>query len=336
MSPWLDRVRRRAPAIVALAAVAAGAAAVYSLTATKRYEARAELLVSPLPAGDRTFEGFSLPREGSAAAETVARLVRTPEIAEAVRAQLGLRGSVSSYRIDGSQLVAVVGKASSPARAAQLANGFAGALVVERTSRFQTTLVAVIRRLRARIRGGVGNAAERRALARRLSVLTGLVATRDPTLAVASAAVAPSAPAWPRPWLVIPLAAAAALAVATLAAALVPHPSSPPAPPLPPPPPPPAPEPEPTREPEPEPTPESEPELEPEPEPAPLPPSSAGAWNLAELRRLVEERGPEFPDRIDLWRSYLFFLEEHAAADGSLPSSFDALVDGEFSELLGP
>src|SRR5438552_1951957 len=113
MRPWLDRVRRRAPAIVALAAVVAGAAAVYSLTTAKRYEARAELLVSPLPANDRTFAGFGLPREGGAAAETVARLVRTPEVAEAVQAQAGLRGSVSSYRIDGSQLVAVVGKASS-------------------------------------------------------------------------------------------------------------------------------------------------------------------------------------------------------------------------------
>src|SRR5918911_2258149 len=213
MSPCLDRVRRRAPAIVALAAAVAGAAAVYSLTATKRYEARAELLVSPLPANDRTFDGFGLPREGSAAAETIARLVRTPEVAEAVRAQLGLRGSVSSHRVDGSQLVAVVGKASSPARAAQLANGFADALVAEQTARFQTTLATVIRRLRARLRAGAAGSAERAALARRLSVLTGLVATRDPTLEVASTAVAPSDPAWPRPWLLIPVAAGPAPAL---------------------------------------------------------------------------------------------------------------------------
>ena len=139
MRPWLDRVRRRAPAIVALAAVAAGAAAVYSFTAARRYEARAELLVSPLPANDRTFQGFGLPREGGAAAETVARLVRTPEVAEAVRVQSGLRGSASSYRIDRSQLVAVVGKASSAARAAQLANAFADAVVAAQTSRFQAT-----------------------------------------------------------------------------------------------------------------------------------------------------------------------------------------------------
>jgi hypothetical protein len=305
MGPWLDRVRRRAPAIVALAAVAAGAAAVYSLTATKRYEARAELLVSPLPASDRTFDGFGIPRD----AETIARLVRTPEIAAVVQAQLGMRGSVSSHRIDGSQLVAVVGKASSPARAAQLANGFADAVVAERTARFQATLATVIRRLRGRLRAGTGGAAERTALARRLSVLTGLVATRDPTLEVASTAVAPRDPVWPRPGLLIPVAAAVALALATLVAALVPHPAPPPAPPPP-------------------------PEPEPEPEPSP-PPPPRGAWNLGELRRLVEERGASFPaDRVEVWRSYLFFLQQHAGPDGVLPSSFDALVEGEFRELL--
>src|SRR2546423_13537350 len=99
MRPWLDRVRRRAPAIVALAAVAAGAAAVYSLTATKRYAARAELLVSPLPASDRTFDGFALPREGGAAAETMARLVPAPGSAAALRGAAGLRGPVSGHRV---------------------------------------------------------------------------------------------------------------------------------------------------------------------------------------------------------------------------------------------
>jgi uncharacterized protein involved in exopolysaccharide biosynthesis len=325
MPSWLDRVRRRAPAIVALAALAAGAAAVYSLAATKRYEARAELLVSPLPANDKTFDGFGLPREGGAAAETIARLVRTPEVAEAVQAQLGQRGSVSSHRVDGSQLVAVVGKASSAALAAQVANGFADALVAERTARFQATLATVSRRLRARLRAGAGGAGERVALARRLSVLTGLVATRDPTLEVASTAVAPSDPVWPRPWLIIPIAAAAALALVTLAAALVPQPALPePAAPPAPPPPPPRPEPEPAPEPVPE----------PEPEPEPLPPPTR-VWNLADLQRLVEERGASYPaDRVELWQSYLSFLQEHAGPDGTLPSSFDPLVDAEFGELL--
>jgi hypothetical protein len=61
----------------------------------------------------------------------------------------------------------------------------------------------------------------------------------------------------------------------------------------------------------------------------------AGVWNLTELRRLVEERGASFPEeRVELWRSYLSFLQEHAGPDGALPRSFDALVEDEFRELL--
>jgi hypothetical protein len=81
---------------------------------------------------------------------------------------------------------------------------------------------------------------------------------------------------------------------------------------------------------------EREPEPEPEPElvaPAELL-GPAGAWNVVALERLVAERGPEFPDRVEEWQSYLFFLREHASLEGALPPSFDALVDETFHELL--
>jgi uncharacterized protein involved in exopolysaccharide biosynthesis len=321
--------------------VAAGAAALYSFTAPKRYEARAELLVSPLPAKDSTFAGFAFPHvagDPGSAVETVARLVRTPEIAEAVQGQLGLSGSrtevldsVSTHRVDDTNLVAVVGKASRAARAAQIANAFADELVAQRTSRFQTALTGAIRRVRARLRSDAGRVGERRALARRLSVLVGLVATRDPTLEVASDAVAPKTAAWPRPWLVIPLGALAALVAATVGAALVrlptgrERPAPPAAPPLAPPQRPPAPAPRPPPPPAP-----------PPPEPEIPVAGEGGAWNLNTLRRLVEERGRDYPDRLESWTSYLFFLRQHVGADGRLPSSFDALVEEEFRELLPP
>jgi hypothetical protein len=49
---------------------------------------------------------------------------------------------------------------------------------------------------------------------------------------------------------------------------------------------------------------------------------------------VVETRGGEFPERAEVWAAYLFHLREHAAADGRLPASFDALVEDEFSELM--
>jgi hypothetical protein len=77
---------------------------------------------------------------------------------------------------------------------------------------------------------------------------------------------------------------------------------------------------------------------EPEPELEPVAPTArlaTGAWNLVALERLVAERGAEFPDRVDEWRSYLFSLREHASLEGALPPSFDALVEDAFRELLG-
>jgi hypothetical protein len=82
-----------------------------------------------------------------------------------------------------------------------------------------------------------------------------------------------------------------------------------------------------------------EPEAPPEPEQArvvqPGLLASAGAWNIVALERLVAERGAEFPDRVDEWQAYLFFLRGHASLEGTLPGSFDALVDETFRELLG-
>ena len=75
------------------------------------------------------------------------------------------------------------------------------------------------------------------------------------------------------------------------------------------------------------------------PVPEPAAPSAEplgarGQWNLAELEARVNERGANYPDQVDEWRSYLFFLREHADMDGNLPSNFDSLVGAVFERLL--
>ena len=67
---------------------------------------------------------------------------------------------------------------------------------------------------------------------------------------------------------------------------------------------------------------------------APVNGAARGHWNLTVLERLVEERGGEFPERIDEWASYLFFLRDYAEPDGSVPASFDWLIEDEFAELV--
>lgn len=84
--------------------------------------------------------------------------------------------------------------------------------------------------------------------------------------------------------------------------------------------------------------PEPEPELEPEPEPEPEEPvapvlrPSTGGWTLQALESLVRERSQAGPEQQEEWTNYLFFLREHADADGVLPASFDPLV----SDVFGP
>ena len=73
---------------------------------------------------------------------------------------------------------------------------------------------------------------------------------------------------------------------------------------------------------------------EPEPEPvAPARQRTAGGWTLQALESLVRERSHAGPEQQEEWTNYLFFLREHADADGVLPSSFDQLVNDVFGPL---
>jgi capsular polysaccharide biosynthesis protein len=94
-------------------------------------------------------------------------------------------------------------------------------------------------------------------------------------------------------------------------------------------PPPPAPDPPP----QPEPEPESAPEPEPEPEPEPTP-VRTGSWNLEELQHAVEAATDATPEQREEWRTYLFFLREHATHDGALPHSLDSLINDVFADLV--
>jgi hypothetical protein len=78
---------------------------------------------------------------------------------------------------------------------------------------------------------------------------------------------------------------------------------------------------------------------EPEPEPEPLPPvvqaPASGSWTLQALEALTRERsraGASTAQQED-WSTYLFLLREHADADGTLPASFDQLVNDVFGPL---
>jgi hypothetical protein len=87
----------------------------------------------------------------------------------------------------------------------------------------------------------------------------------------------------------------------------------------------------------------AEPEPEPEPEPESVPPASAlpaarGAWTLGDLESLTRDRSQAGASAAqqEQWSTYLFLLREHANTDGTLPASFDALVNDVFGPLPQP
>ena len=192
--------------VVTLTAAGAAAAAGYGLTAPKRYRATAQLLVSPVPASDTTFTGLPVLRDSGGkrtAAASAAAMLASPQVADAVRSQLGLTrsrdavlGAIHAHVVGASDVVAVTAEDTSANGAAQLANAFADTLVSQRTASFQSQLATTI----AADTKQLGSLPEssRAALQRQLAALHGFEGQADPTLKVTAQAAAPAVAYWPK------------------------------------------------------------------------------------------------------------------------------------------
>jgi hypothetical protein len=216
--PWL--------AVLTLTAAGTAAAVGFGLTAPKRYRATAQLLVSPVSVSDPNFTGLDVLRDTGGkrtAAASAAALLRSPQVADVVRADLGLarsRDSLSksldAHVVDSSDVVAVTVEDTSAAGAAQLANAFADGLVKQRTAGFQSQLAATIHRDQQLLAALAPAARAGSGLEKRLGVLQGFEGQPDPTIRHAGQASAPESASWP----VLPRLAATG-ALAGLAAGLL-------------------------------------------------------------------------------------------------------------------
>ena len=220
---YLQALGQHWPFILGSVALAVLSALAYLATAEERYEAHADVLVTPIAINDATFVGLPAIRESGEGRGvlTAARLVETPQVAERARKQLGTRtaredlyAAIHVQPQEQSNIVTVTAESDTPAGAAALANAFAAGVIAERTAVFQRELRPIVRRLSSRLAQlpeGARDEGEGRALADRLGTLRGLVGTRDPTLQIASRAVPPSGAAWPRPALSLAVAVFAGL-----------------------------------------------------------------------------------------------------------------------------
>ena len=222
---YLAAVRARWLLIVSIVAVAVTAAVLLSALAEQRYEAKADVLVTPIEAGDETFIGINLLREGSQSRSvlTAAHLVATPQVAERAKEELNFDGTPEELlkRVDvqpqeQSNILTIVGKATTAEGAAEIANAFAQSLIGLRTETFQDELDSVVERLEARLDAipeSEQASPEAVALSQRLGELGALDGANDPTLQMTSEAIPPADPVWPRPVLSIAVALLAGLLV---------------------------------------------------------------------------------------------------------------------------
>ena len=185
-------------------------AAAYLAVATEQYRAEADLLVIPASRDDTALNSLPLIRESSDPTrdvETASRLVTSRNVAEAVKADLGLDQSADSLRaqvtaepVAQSNIVAVTATADSPDLARDLANGFANGVVEQRSKVIKTEAEKQIAGLRDQLQQAEDNGENTvDALAAQIAELQSIAQSGDPTMTVDTRADAPSSPFSPKP-----------------------------------------------------------------------------------------------------------------------------------------
>jgi Mrp family chromosome partitioning ATPase/capsular polysaccharide biosynthesis protein len=219
LGPYLRAIRARWPLVTLIVVVALAGSLLLVATASRRYEARAEILATPLEGNDPSFLGLDLVRESGDPARTVltaASVVGSPEAADLTAQRMGpgwdRRRVLAATRIEPqgqSSVLAVVATADNGPLAARLANTFAESSLTRRRETLERQLDEAIARLQLRLEeegageGPAGNATAR-VLAQQLTALEALQATgRDPTLALSERADIPSAPIGAPAWLTL-------------------------------------------------------------------------------------------------------------------------------------
>jgi Mrp family chromosome partitioning ATPase len=196
---------------VGVTAIAVLAAVLVVVTATKRYDASADLQVQPLPAfsANDPFQGlplFRVPADGSSAAVTAARVFSSPSYRGAFLKKLGpaaARATITVTPLSQADIVSVGVSAPGAALAARVANRFASFIVAKRKALFQSTLSQRIAQIGIQMQSipsqGRARDPQYLQLAGTIGELKSFLHQPDPTILSLTPATPPLAAAWPRP-----------------------------------------------------------------------------------------------------------------------------------------
>ena len=193
------------------------------------YKAESLLIVSPSSAPvvgecglDVINGGGGLTRD----VETLARLVKTPEVAGRAGKNLKLQTTASDLlkKVDAvpvgqSYLVSITASAGNPAAAAALANAFARATVAGRSTRFNQGVLACRKRLEVSA-AATTNPTVQASLEQRIADLRAMEGGGDPTVAIDTLATRPTSSSAPSLLIVLFAALVAGIALGLGSAAL--------------------------------------------------------------------------------------------------------------------
>lgn len=213
LSRYLQTIRERLRIVILTVAITTGVAILYVATTAKTYEAEAGMLVTPVPAESELLVRVGLLSGSIDPArdiQTIARLVTTSQVAERAQAELSgvpeAQGTpqdvlrhVEAEPVAESNIVAITASAGDPEDSAEIANVFATSLIEERSDELHARVEEQLGFLRPQLDRGAPDDT----LSQQVTELEALLAGQDPTLQLATEALAPTEAAAPRPLLSI-------------------------------------------------------------------------------------------------------------------------------------
>ncbi|MGA7704810.1 MAG: hypothetical protein WB998_07930 [Solirubrobacteraceae bacterium] len=227
--PYVRAVRAHPLLVVAVAIVAVVAAGVWQKTRSAKYEATAQVLVTPLPnAGP--YVGLPVVTESSAdpsrTMQTATSVLESPAATLATAHQLGgnwtkksVGEAVSVQPRGEANVVSITGKAGSGAQAASLANVYARNALTTHVTLLSGEAAIQIKQLQERQKTlSVAEAASSSQISERLVALSSVAAGHDPNFSLLQTAIVPTSASGSSTKLILVLALLAGLLIGVAAA----------------------------------------------------------------------------------------------------------------------
>jgi succinoglycan biosynthesis transport protein ExoP len=209
---YVETLQERWKLIVGAVIVTTLISVLYVLTASKTYDATANVLVTPVNGTDPVQTSLGMLRESNDPTrdvQTASQLIANLEVAGRAAGKLKdgrsaeeLLGSITAEPVANSNFVAVIASSTNPEEAQKLANTFAEAAIEEQTANLHQEIKERLPRLEAIAQAEEGGAEATEtgglSVAGQIAELKALQSGPDPTMRVQTKASEPAGPSSPK------------------------------------------------------------------------------------------------------------------------------------------